>query len=297
MSERKDEHTRNGCRHNGYIHYETNIIPLNSFGSPRLPPSLHQKYAHNLASLGAANIDLKLKLQNVTEKSKTSDILVEKLRSVSDSLTKSLESTRIKLARIEERELNHDGRYRNLKQGIKVSRKEVKEKIAENVNLADENSALRAEMNLMIDRNAASLDHIQRICDEKMGQERLLRQRLSAEVREARSAIMSMHSAVSDRNDLLNNLENKLGNIDVSRAGIVGAARARPNPNPIRSEFKEFDEILGKVHMKETVVDKENRRGKKKETREESADDFLMGVGSESGSPYRTAGGQAWTIN
>ena len=269
MSERKDEHTRNGCRHNGYIHYETNIIPLNSFGSPRLPPSLHQKYAHNLASLGAANIDLKLKLQNVTEKSKTSDILVEKLRSVSDSLTKSLESTRIKLARIEERELNHDGRYRNLKQGIKVSRKEVKEKIAENVNLADENSALRAEMNLMIDRNAASLDHIQRICDEKMGQERLLRQRLSAEVREARSAIMSMHSAVSDRNDLLNNLENKLGNIDVSRAGIVGAARARPNPNPIRSEFKEFDEILGKVHMKETVVDKENRRGKKKETREE----------------------------
>jgi len=47
-------------------------------------------------------------------------------------------------------------------------------------------------MDLLIDRNAASLDHIQRICDEKIGQEKLIRQRLGAEVRDARTAIMSM---------------------------------------------------------------------------------------------------------
>jgi len=290
---------------------EHNAMKIKMEGEIARLLSENEALKKNMERSGREVVDLKLNFNSCKEEKDTCKVKLEKCSEENKEMRTALEEARISLARYEERGKNNDSLARAYKQGLKASRREVREKADEIAGLSEENAALRSEMDLLIDRNEASLDHIQRICDEKIGQERLLRQRLSSEVKEARSAIMSMHKSVADRNNLLNNLENKLGKIGGQGGGLAdlssvpaisaGVNRARGTPSNekggatgasvkesenIDRDFTKFDNILNTI----SVPGDEARRKRSRRPANNKTEVKVLGQ------PYRTSGGQAWCI-
>lgn len=152
------------------------------------------------------NAELKKKLELSTYSNSNEKESQYELQRKNEELSRALQDARVNNARYEER-LKDVKAY---KAAVKQLKAEMRERDDETMSLRDENNALRSEIDALVNRNAESIDHIRKVCHDKIEQEHLLGQKLRAEVKDARSAIMSMHAAVADRNDLLNSLENRL---------------------------------------------------------------------------------------
>ena len=157
---------------------------------------------------------------------------VEKMRSERDCVKEELVRYRIEVARYEEREKE----VVNIREEMEALKQEVREKEENERSVQGEYSALKDEMDRVIEMYQGKVVRMEQVCAKKIEMEGEMRRRLQEEVREARSAIVSMHKGVKDRNDLLNVLEQRLGEVGGGE-GEVGTGGGEEKREDVGTAF------------------------------------------------------------
>ena len=95
-----------------------------------------------------------------------------------------------------------------------------------------ENEALKAEIESVLDQYSVNIAKVRAVASEQLELEHSMRQRLQAEVKEAKAAIRDMSKEVKDRNALLNVLEDRLTDINAVEVGVETAVKRAMEGRP-----------------------------------------------------------------
>lgn len=159
----------------------------------------------------------------------------EGFREERDRLKDELVGYKVMVARYEER-AREVGGLKEEKEGLRLELKERE----------GECSALRDEVDRVLDMYQTNLAKVREVAQRKIEMEGEMRRRLQEEVREARSAITHMSKDVRDRNELLNNLEDRLGAAAEEKKGGRGGMQLGQAPEGAHELVEVLENVKGK---------------------------------------------------